>query len=375
MRSRTFVNPVRSVATTLSLALLALAMPASAEVDVPALIKRAKPAIVTIVGYDAAGEPSQIGTGFFVDRRGYLVTNRHVLQGAVRAEVKGTSGRTYPIERVLAEDEWGDLIKVKVGIPITRVRVLRFARQLPETGERVIVIGSPFGLEQTVSDGIVSTVRDFDDVGKVLQITAPVSPGSSGSPVINAKGHVIGVATVQLAAGQNLNFALPSARVLEMKSEKTQSFSEWSGESHARAALTASAAGKWHQAIELYEAAAVLRPDSAEVANGLGVAYHALGKYREAFASYQHALSLNPSYAEAHYHVGELYGTAEQWDDAIAAYCEAIRQNEDYAEAHRKLSVAYSRTGNEDAAAKQVALLEKLDPDLAAAAAREIEDQ
>jgi hypothetical protein len=96
------------------------------------------------------------------------------------------------------------------------------------------VIGSPFGLEQTVTDGIVSAVRASSEFGgTVIQITAPISPGSSGSPVINMKGQVIGVATFQIVKGQNLNFAIPAEKQLS-KLEKSKTLAEWGLETAAK---------------------------------------------------------------------------------------------------------------------------------------------
>lgn len=96
------------------------------------------------------------------------------------------------------------------------MRPLSINASLPEVGERVVVIGSPLGLEQTVSDGIVSAVREVSAFGTIIQITAPISPGSSGSPVVNMKGEVIGVATFQSMIGQNLNFAIPGERIAKL---------------------------------------------------------------------------------------------------------------------------------------------------------------
>jgi tetratricopeptide (TPR) repeat protein len=84
---------------------------------------------------------------------------------------------------------------------------------MPAIGERIVVIGSPMGLDQTVSDGIVSAVRELQGSRKVIQITAPISTGSSGSPVVNMKGDVVAVACALMANGQNLNFGIPSERV------------------------------------------------------------------------------------------------------------------------------------------------------------------
>ena len=107
--------------------------------------------------------------------------------------------------QIVAEDREGDIIRVSVDIPLNVVHPLSVSASVPEVGERVVVIGSPLGLERTVSDGIVSAIREIPAFGKIIQTTASLSSGSSGSPVVNMKGEVIGVATFQVVEGQNLN--------------------------------------------------------------------------------------------------------------------------------------------------------------------------
>jgi hypothetical protein len=90
------------------------------------------------------------------------------------------------------------------------------ANSSPREGDKIIVVGNPLGLEGSISDGIVSAFRTTRDLGKLIQITAPISPGSIGSPVINTNGEVIGVATLNLEGGQNLNFAISSERLISL---------------------------------------------------------------------------------------------------------------------------------------------------------------
>lgn len=355
--------------TVLTLLALVVATPSIAadkqEADpLPALIKRVQPAIVTVVGYDDAGEVSQLGTGFFVDRRGHLMTNRHVLAGAARAEVRGASGRTYPITKVLAENAEADLIKVAVDIPITRVRILKMNRDVPEPGQRVLVIGSPYGLEKTVSDGIVSTVRDAADMGQMIQITAPISSGSSGSPVLNMDGRVLGVATVQLADGQNLNFAVPSHKAIDIRGE-AKPFLDWTADTHERAALKAAAAGKFEASLELYQRALKIRATSAKAHDGVGMALHALGRYDEALEAYEAALDRDPKYVTARLHVAELYERRDEFDKAILSYKAVIEVEPLNARAHHNVAVALVKTGNRAAAMQHYELLRTLDATLA----------
>src|SRR5207302_348192 len=92
---------------------------------------------------------------------------------------------------------------------------LRVARELPSVGAHAVVIGAPEGLTNTVSDGIISAVRILDGQ-RLLQLTAPISPGSSGGPVLNMDGEVVGVSVLHLAEGQNLNFAVAAADIRAM---------------------------------------------------------------------------------------------------------------------------------------------------------------
>ena len=167
--------------------------------NLPSIIKRIKPSFVIVFTYhgmfDIAlkekGEFLCQGSGFFISQNGDIITNYHVLQGAGSFEIKTSDGKTYPITHIVAEDEKSDIIPLSVDIPSKYVRPLSLSSTVPEVGERIIVYGSPLGFEKTVSDGIISAIREVPAYGKVIQITAPVSPGSSGSPVINMKGEVI----------------------------------------------------------------------------------------------------------------------------------------------------------------------------------------
>jgi len=190
--------------------------PARAQESLPTLVKQLIPAVVTVIGFNAQGKPIRVGSGFFVDPQGHLITNLHVIKGVARAEVKLTKGEIYPLTEMVASDAKADLAKLKVNLPEGASHYLTVSGARPEIGERVVVLGSPLGLEQTVSEGLVSAIRTLKDRGEFLQISAPISPGSSGGPVVNMQGQVIGIATFQVR-GQNINFAVPGYRVLALR--------------------------------------------------------------------------------------------------------------------------------------------------------------
>src|SRR3954447_6505711 len=209
------------------LILLALVCAASAQDFLPELVKRIKPSAVAIETFDARGNTLSRGSGFFVapDR---IITNRHVIDRSSRVEVHLVDGKKFTVKGVLAVDGEGDLALLQVDVPREFASPLPIVRAVPQEGEFVVVIGNPFGLEGSVSNGIVSAVREISGYGKIIQITAPISPGSSGSPVVNMLGQVSGVATLREAEGQGLNFAVPADRITQLKIGEIQSFSSLS---------------------------------------------------------------------------------------------------------------------------------------------------
>ncbi|UCD81935.1 MAG: serine protease, partial [Desulfobacterales bacterium] len=166
-----------------------------AEVNLTKLVNKIRPAVVTVIVYDVTRKVNSIGSGFFIDKTGHLITNYHVLEGSYAADVRTADGKTYPVKMVVAENQSVDLLKVLVDVPREEVQWIKISKDLPDIAEQIMVIGSPMGLEQTVSEGIVSSIREIPSVGEFFQMSAPISPGSSGSPVVNLKGQVIGVAT------------------------------------------------------------------------------------------------------------------------------------------------------------------------------------
>lgn len=172
------------------------------------LIKKNESAIFAIYTYDDFGVATGIGTGFFISSDGIALSNHHVLEDASRGVIKMVDGKSYEIEQVISTSAQADLIKFKVNTKGEPTPFLTTKNVNLEKGEKIFVIGNPHGFESSVSEGIISSIRQSDDYGTVLQITAPISPGSSGSPVMTLDGKVIGVATFQFSKGQNLNFAV-----------------------------------------------------------------------------------------------------------------------------------------------------------------------
>ena len=346
---------------------------AQAQETLPNLVKRVKPAVVAIATYDASGEALMTGSGFFL-RPGQVVTNLHVIRGAVRAEIKTLDGKgkVFPVNGTLAVDEEGDLAMLNVDMPAERVaRSTELAKELPDEGEPIFVIGNPLKLEGSVSDGIVSAVREVPNSYRIIQITAPISHGNSGSPVFNLKGEVLGVVTVKVTNGQNINLAIAAARVGELKAGKLLPLSELAvkgkgdvAESLYRSGLDSLWLGNYDNAVGYFENAANKNPKRAETWVQVGYCKVKQGKTQEAIRAYQQALQLKPEDPEIHNRLGDAYYYSGRLREAIDSYTEAARLRPDWAETFYNLAIAYSESGNPSMAATQARILQRLDPKL-----------
>jgi S1-C subfamily serine protease len=179
--------------------------------DWVSVAQQARDSIFKVVAHNPEGEAT--GTGFAVSADGKIATNYHVIESASKIFVKLPNGRTVGIERVVAFDKRVDLAILQVQGVSLRPLPLGDSSAV-KVGQEVCVMGSPLGLEQSFSTGVVSAKRVIDGF-EWVQITAPISPGNSGSPVMTRDGTVIGVATFVAKEGQNLNFA-SSVKYLQM---------------------------------------------------------------------------------------------------------------------------------------------------------------
>jgi len=204
--------------------------------NIPAIAKAAKGAIITIVMANN-DEPISWGSGFLVSPDGMVVTNYHVIETGNVAIVKFPDGIVLPVDGVLAADKARDLAIIKIHGKNFRALTLGNSDRI-QIGEDVVAIGNPLGLELTVSNGILSGVRNVEkEGGKFLQITAPISHGSSGGPLFNMAGEVVGITSMYFEGGENLNFAIPVNDAKLLLQERTAELRNLPNETKTEKAL------------------------------------------------------------------------------------------------------------------------------------------
>ena len=318
---------------------------------VPQIAEKALAATVSLEMRDRNGAVLSRGSGFFV-RSNLIATNYHVIEGAARGTAKLVARyKTYTIEGITAVDKTNDLALLKITVygvkplPLGNSNTVRI-------GETIYVAGNPIGLEGTVSDGIISGRRDRHTKER-LQMTAPISPGSSGGPVLNREGKVIGVSVSGYhgLGVQNLNFAIPSnyLKTLLARSGIVKPFSQVSqsisAETYFIRGYEKAELGDYNGAIMGYTEAIRLKPDFAAAYYNRGNAKYNLGQYFAAISDYDTTIRLKPDDIDAYNNRGLAKSKLGRYFAAISDYDTAIRLKPDDPDAYFNRGVAKGNLG------------------------------
>ena len=160
-----------------------------------------------IAVHDRKGDPIATGSGIMIGKKGFILTNCHVVKGglifAVRIE---DDEKVYVTSEIIKYNPQLDLAVLRIDRELNPLPLYDGRKKLAR-GQRVVAIGSPLGLFNSVSDGIISGFRRIRDVD-MIQFTAPISHGSSGGAVLNMYGEIIGISTAGIDSGQNINLAV-----------------------------------------------------------------------------------------------------------------------------------------------------------------------
>lgn len=313
---------LKNLHTALFIALSCFCISKVAANELSDIFEAASKSIVVVNSKNSSGEIVSQGSGVIVSPA-KIATNCHVIEGGVTIEVV-YSGKEYGAR--LSDTDWmRDLCSIDVsnfrGLPakVGNVEKLR-------VGDRVIAIGAPRGLTLTLSEGIISSLREHDG-GHLLQITAPISPGSSGGGVFNYMGELIGLPTFYVKDGQQLNFAIPANWIEELpdrnsKNRKSQNDFNW--------LLNADAldeAQSYDELLSLSRKWVLENPESANAWLYLGVSSGNLNKKdlrRESFSAIKRALDIDPSMSRGWSALGVAFLSEKRANEALNAFDKAI---------------------------------------------------
>ena len=302
------------------------------------IAKKALAATVLLTMEDANGKLLGWGSGFFVNTN-LIATNFHVIEGAAQGTAKRVGEQTeYTIEGFIEIDKKHDLAILQVSGSSVQPLSLGDSATV-EIGDTVYVAGNPKRLEGTFSEGIISGIRG-GATDKLFQMTAPISPGSSGGPVLNGRGEAIGVSVMTIKGGQNLNFAIPSNYLKELvtRLDFAKPLQEGEGsisvETHILRGWVKGGLGNYEGAIADFDAAIRLNPNHAEAYYNRGLAKGQLGQYSAAILDYEIAIQLKPDFALAYLNRGGMRSNLGQHAAAIADFDTAIRLGPDDAKAY-----------------------------------------
>jgi len=309
--------------------------PSHTEVDEPLspqeVFRRVSPSVFVVESLNSKGEVLALGSGVAVKiptrvngaSNLFVVTNKHVIYGAVAYRVrKGEKVWKATLTRL---DEERDLCALQPEAGWSAKPIAIRVSSDVKIGERTYAIGAPEGLELTLSEGLVSRLREIDNV-RVIQTSAPISHGSSGGGLFDSEGRLIGVTTFFLEGGQNLNFALPGEWVLGLGDERAARFPAGASGSQLEEAKKWSDKGfraylneNYVEAVESYKEAVRLNPEDSKAWYRLGVAQQKLKRDDEAVKSFQQATRLRRDDAQLWASLALSYLKLHKYEEAIDA--------------------------------------------------------
>jgi S1-C subfamily serine protease len=341
------------------------------------ILKSNRAAVAELFAYNAKGEPLGTGSGLFIHPDGTLITNFHVVEGASKIEAKLPSGAFYKMKSIRGSSKDRDIAILQFDAEVTpAVREFGDSDSI-EVGQRVVTIGSPLGLNVTVSDGIISNPKLRMGRWDFIQFTAPISPGSSGGGLFDTSGRVIGLTSASLnihegeqeGSAQNLNVAIPVNVVKDALDGKDKTLSDESPYYYYILGNIAEDKRDFHGALENYQRAVMLAESShnpfAGAYLGLGGAYYELGNYDLEVANYRKATECDPENSDGWYYLATAFEDTGQYDKAIDAYQKSLELDPDNKETLHDLGLLFLATGKKDKAATLASKLMALDPGLA----------
>lgn len=332
------------------------------------IFDKVKDAIVVVKIFDGDGRMKIQGSGVIISP-GKIATSGHVVKGGDSFKV--CRGKQIVAAILYAEDQDKNICILDArGITGKPVQLGKAAYL--KVGVPVYAVGAPQGLELSLSEGIVTLLRGGPP--PFIQTTAALSPGSSGGGLFDGEGRLVGLTTLYVESGQNLNFAMPVEWISEIKpGRKTaagahgrsewlkraialenlkdwQALLDWSlkwtkseplnDEARYNLGIANGNLKRYNDAIEAFRQALHINPKHAEAWNNIGDTYRKLNRYRDAIEAFRQALRIDPKYSDPWNNLGVAYGELKRHEDAIEVFRQALRINPNYADAWFNLGIS-----------------------------------
>lgn len=361
-------SPVLIRASRLCLYFLLLVWPFACHGDADTIFRNNSGAVVVVASFDERGNPIGQGSGFIVSSDGKVVTNYHVVTMASRIKVKHGDA-VYDVEGLTHVDSDNDLAILKLAkgkypaVKIGNSDVLR-------VGEKVYAMGSPQGLENTISEGIVSGIRKIDKDISIIQMTAAISRGSSGGPLFNERGEVVGIATFLIAETQNLNFALPVNLITQglAKNDLVEPGEACRVDFNQTAAcffyqgVAYGMLGRHDRAVDSFKRSLTVDSRRVETLVNLGVSYANMEKLGEAVDMFNRALALEPENVDVLARLGRVYAKQGNYAQSTKVLEKSLKINPGHVDARFFLALNYASRGKKAEAVKALQEVIRLEP-------------
>lgn len=287
-------------------------------------------ATATILVYDKDGKGIRQGSGIFINSKGLLLTNYHVIKGMdiSKTRAKLPSGAFYELRGIKGLNE-----KIDIAILQFEATDTPYVKNLGDSdkilsGEKVIAIGSPSGLENSISEGIIANPARILLGTKFIQFTAPISPGNSGGGLFNKDGKVIGITMASLAdeekSNQNLNFAVPINLIKDALNGTEKKLTEKSPDYYYSVGQIEENKNNYDKAFEYYEKAISEDSTYTDAYVGLGDVYYEKGQYDLEVSNFEKAVELDPQNYSYLYYLGNAYEDIGEYGKAVETYLKVL---------------------------------------------------